>query len=71
MKKKKLRKFRSAHCSLYLLCSQEGERKNSFLFFFFSLQHFLPQHLVSQLINLLCNERSKLGLDKNSFTYSD
>ena len=32
-KLKKLGTFRTAHCSLHRLCSQESERKNSFLFF--------------------------------------
>ena len=36
-KKKKLGIFRSAHCSLYLLCFQERERKKLILFSF-SLQ---------------------------------
>ena len=33
-KKKKKGMFRPAHYSLYPLCSQERERRNSFLFFF-------------------------------------
>ena len=41
--------YRPSHCSHYLLCSQERERENSFLFFFFTATnagigcHFLLQ----------------------------
>ena len=36
VKVKQLGTFRPAHCSLYLLCSQGWERKNSFLFLLFT-----------------------------------
>ena len=41
--------LRPAHCSLYLLCSQERKEKNS-LFFPFSLQQ-IPCHFISSVIN--------------------
>ena len=39
--------FRPAHCSLYLLCSQERKGKNSFPFFFFL---FTVAHAASRTL---------------------
>ena len=52
LKKQRLEMLRPAHCSLYLLCSQERERKNSFPFFF-------PFHtqLVSETCMLMWGEK--------------
>ena len=55
--------FSPAHCSLYLLCSQERERKkNSFLFFSFSLQHFQSRNrdLENECMELK-GERGRVG----------
>ena len=40
--------LRPAHCSLYLLCSQERERKKliALFFFSFSLQHGYPPYYI-------------------------
>ena len=35
--------FRAAHCSLYLLCSQEAEREKLISFFFFFFYFLLQQ----------------------------
>ena len=42
--------LRPAHCSLYLLCSQERKEKKSLFFFPFSLQQ-IPCHFISSVIN--------------------
>ena len=48
LKKQKLEMLRPAHCSLYLLCSQERERKKliALFFFSFSLQHGYPPYYI-------------------------
>ena len=46
-KKNKLEMFRPAHCSLYLLCSQEKGKKNSFLSFTCHCNNTSPLCMVS------------------------